>query len=860
MKRTLITFISIFVLAIAGYLLSGPHKNLKKEKHWNFYPSDWFYTQRAFPLKEISFEKYFDAIKVKQQLLSKSGFTRSWTQIGPSNIGGRITALEVNKKANRIIAGTAAGGVFISEDDGKNWQCTTNEFPSLSIGALEADPNNPDIIYCGTGEANSSGDSYPGFGILKSTDGGLSWINSGLQETQHIAEIEVHPLDSKILYVAAAGPLYTKDNNRGIYKSADGGLTWAQVLFISDSTSAIDVAVDPSNANVVYAVMWERLRGPALRKFSGLTSGIYKSTDGGESWKILSNGLPVASKYIGRISIAVAPSNPEYIYALYKNSTEKYLSSNFFGGFYKSTDAGISWVKMPDSKLSSGFSDFGWYFGLIEVDPKDYNKLYLGEIDLLKTTDGGNKWTNITNSYSGSFDRQHPDQHALWIDPDNTNNLIDGNDGGVFNSIDEGNIWTKTYNLPITQFYASTIDYLNPVKKFGGTQDNGTVTSFTGKDDDWKMVYGGDGFYCIVDYSNSNIVYAESQYGGLVKSTDGGKSFYLGATYGINYSDRKNWSTPIAMDPVDPKILYYGTYRLYRTKDGAENWNVISPDLTRGENGRKGTITCISTNRLHDDSQIVYAGTDDGKIWVGISPEFNWTDITGNLPLRYITDVCCDSGNPDYVYVTLSGFNLDLSNAHIFKSTDRGNSWIDISGNLPDIPLNSVIADPENNQVIYVGGDAGVFYTANSGESWDLLGRELPNSPVFDLNYHVPTKRLIAATHGRSLYEIDLIGLTGISDRQSKPMSFKLDQNYPNPFNSETVIKWKQSLNGNVFLTLYNSNGQELKELLNKHFEAGNHSFTFNASDKYYNLPSGVYIYQLQVDGQRQARKMLLLK
>jgi photosystem II stability/assembly factor-like uncharacterized protein len=847
-------------MALTGYFLFGSYINVKKEKHWNFYPSDWFYLQRAFPQKEISFEKYFEAIKVKQQILAKSNFQETWEQIGPANIGGRITALAVNKKENRIIAGAAAGGIFISSDGGKTWQSTSDNFPGLSIGALKTDPNNPNIVYCGTGEANSSGDSYPGFGILKSTDGGLNWINTGLQETHHIAEIEIHPLNGDIIYVAAAGPLHSKDNNRGIYKSTDGGLTWDQVLFISDSTSAIDVAVDPTNVNIVYAAMWERLRSPTFRKVSGFTSGIFKSTNGGISWINLSDGLPAASKYIGRISIAVAPSNPAVIYALYKNSTEKYLSYNFFGGFYKSTNAGLSWIKMPDLKLSSEFSDFGWYFGLIEVDPKDYNKVYLGEIDLLKTTDGGNNWVNITNSYSGSFNSQHPDQHALWIDPENTNYLIAGNDGGIFTSDNGGNSWTKSYNLPITQFYVSTIDYLNPVKKFGGTQDNGTVTSFTGKNDDWEMVFGGDGFYCLVDHSNSNIVYAESQYGGLSKSTDGGKTFYLGAMYGIDYSDRRNWSTPVAMDLIDPKILYYGTYKLYRTTDGAENWNVISPDLTRGANGRMGTITCISANRLSDDSQIVYIGTDDGRIWYAVSPEFNWIEITGNLPLRYITDVCCDSKNPDYVYVTLSGFNRDLSNAHIFKSTNRGNSWVDISGNLPDIPLNSVIADPDNNNVLFVGGDAGVFYTTNSGEEWVVLGKDLPNSPVFDLNYHQPTKILIAATHGRSLYEIDLTGLTNISIRETKTIPFQLNQNFPNPFNPETVISWKQAVTGNAILTLYNSNGEKLGEFLNENFDAGFHSFTFNTSGKFSSLPSGVYICRLQVNKYMLSKKMLLLK
>ncbi len=756
-----INYLVLMVVSVSSFFLINFTKD-EGEIENKFYPSDWFYTQRAFPYDNIPLEKYLKAIRTKEEMSSEnySVANAAWYPVGPSNIGGRITALDYDPVNNFLYAGAAAGGVFKSTDNGNSWIPKTDFFPSLSIGALVIDPNNSGVIYCGTGEANISTDSYAGFGMLKSTDFGETWNLSGLEESRHIAEIEIHPINSNIIYAAVSGGLYSKSENRGIYKSTDAGANWDRVLFLNDSASGIDVAVDPSDINIVYAAMWERLRGPSFRKAAGIKTGIYKSTDGGANWNQLLTGLPTPNAILGRISIAVAPSNPNYVYALYKQASTPNGSDNFFHSFYKSTDKGNNWTQMPPGILSGEFSSFGWYFGVLEVDPNNPELVYCADIDIFKSTNGGNSWQNITFSYSGSFDEQHPDQHALWIDPTNQNNLICGNDGGVFTTNAGSNPWTKLYDLPISQFYASEIDYLQPEIKLGGTQDNGTLKS-DGTINNWDFIYGGDGFHTKVDYSNSNIIYAESQNGGIGRSTNGGQSFNS-IRNGIDFT-RTNWSTPYVLDILDPQILYFGTYKLHKTTNRGSSWAVISPDLTRGPNGRLGTITCVSSSVESDNvTRVIYVGTDDAKLSISINSGTNWEDRTGILPQRYMTDVLADKRDPATAYVTLSGYNLDETNPHVFRTTDYGISWTDISGNMPDVPVNSIIIDYDKDSTLYIGTDAGVFFTLNLGTNWMVLGTDLPNSPVFDLNYHQPTKKLVAGTHGRSLFEFDLSVITGV--------------------------------------------------------------------------------------------------
>lgn len=860
MKKSINLMAFIAVLLSTFLLLDKPKLDTNIEQ--KFIPSDWFYTQRAFPHDFLPVEKYYAALQEKENMLSRKSYANgeSWYPVGPSNIGGRITAMDYDPVNNIIYAGAAAGGILKSIDFGSSWIPKTDFHPSLSIGALVIDPLNSNIIYCGTGEANISADSYAGFGMLKSTDYGETWVVSGLEESHHIAELEVHPANTDILYAAVSGGLYSKSADRGIYKSTDAGGSWSKVLFLNDSTSAIDVAIDPNDVNIVYAAMWERLRGPSFRKAAGLNSGIYKSTDGGNSWDQLLVGLPSPDPIIGRISIAVAQSNSNYVYALYKKASTPNGSSNTFHKFFRSTDKGDSWTEMPSGILPSEFSSFGWYFGVLEVDPTDHLTVYCGDIDLFKSSNGGSNWQNITNSYSGSFDQQHPDQHSLWINPANPDELVNGNDGGMFSSVAGGAPWTKSYDLPISQFYASEIDFLQPEIKLGGTQDNGTLMS-DGTINNWDHILGGDGFHAKVDYTNSDIIYAESQYGGIRKSINGGQSFNWAGS-GIDFL-RTNWSTPYVMDVQDPNTLYLGTYKLHRTTNGADNWSAISPDLTRGPNGRMGTITCVSSAVEEDNTtRVIYVGTDDAKLSVTTNSGTTWEDRTGVLPQRYMTDVLADKREPSIAYVTLSGYNLDETNPHIFRTTDYGMTWNDISGNIPDVPVNSIIIDYDKDSTLYMGTDAGVFYTGNLGETWGVLGPGLPNSPVFDINYHQPTRKLVAGTHGRSLFEFDLGSISSVDGENNIIVKdFELYQNYPNPFNPVTRIAFAIASDSKINISVYNITGEKIIDIIDNNYQAGKHEIQFNGSD----LSSGIYFYKItanSTDGRTYSniKKMILMK
>lgn len=854
MRKTLLIFPSILVISglifwFSGMFHSGSESaTLKYKKNA---PGDWFFYQRSYPEGDIPYDKYFRSMEEKKVMEQMDNPTSAlnWTPNGPYNIGGRITAIAVNpSNPNIIIIGAAAGGIFKTTNGGGSWQAKTDEWPSLSVGALVMHPSNPNIIYCGTGEGNSAIDVYPGFGVLKSTDMGDTWNLVGLTEALHIPSMDIHPLNPNIVY-ASVMAFRSFGQNKGIYKSTNGGVNWARVLFVSDSTSGVDVKVSPDDLNIVYAAMWERIRTPpSISKTGGISSGLYRSSNGGANWQQLgvSNGIPASSSTTGRISIAVARSNPNFVYSIFKTTT-----GNNISGIYKSTNKGLNWTTMSMSGVSS--SGFDWYFGLIEVDPTDPNKVYIGSVDIFRTTNGTN-WVNLTNSYSGTFDQQHPDQHVLWINPASPNNLICGNDGGIFETSTGNAPWSKSYDLPITQFYATNIDHLNPLRKIGGSQDNGSKITFTGGTDNWEVIYGGDGFTAHVDYTNSNIIYCTSQNGGLGRSTNNGVSF-SDITGGL--SGRFNWSTPYILDNVNPAILYVGSHMLFRSTNRGTSWTAISGDLTRGPNGRLGTITCITSAALGGGERVIYTGTDDAKISVTTNSGVNWTDVTGSLPQRYVTDVRCDSRNPSIAYVTLSGFNIDEKNTRIFRTTNYGATWSNISGNLLNVPANSIIVDEARDSVLFVGCDAGVYYTTNLGASWAILGTGLPNAPVFDINYHAGAQILCAGTHGRSMYEISTanipIGIIGNSEIADK---FSLGQNYPNPFNPKTNIKFSIPKADYVRLKVYDITGSEVAVLLNKNMPKGEYTYEFDAS----NLPSGVYFYTLKTEKFTSTKKMILVK
>jgi len=851
-KKLAIVYTVFFVIIAVSILTVWTPWSSKEDRYYAEYeedkgekPHDWFYMQRAYPQRLINEEThhvaYREALDMARQYANRDDGV--WIPKGPTNIGGRITGIALHPaNGNIIYAGAADGGVLKSIDGGATWDMLTDHFITLSIGDVAIDPNNPNTVYAGLGEANLAGDNYDGDGLYRTTDGGATWSNIGLAQTRRIGRVAVHPFDSDIIFVAGAGAQFSADSARGVYRTLDGGNTWEKVLYISDSTSAIDLRINPAHPDTVYAAMWERLRSPTRRKAGGQTSGLYRSTNMGATWTELTNGLP-SGPNVGRIGIAICETNPHVLYALYADSL------GYLDGVYKTSDGGNTWAQTSGQPSYYFYYSYGWYFGQIRVHPTNPDIAFVLGVPLCRTTDGGGAWWDVSGI-------QHVDHHALEFDLTNLNHIVDGNDGGVYYSTNGGTIWTKSYNLPITQFYAATIDELNPERTYGGTQDNGTLRTMSGNLDDWEMIYGGDGFYCIVDYTNTNIIYAESQWGNLGKSTNGGNSFF-GATNGISSSDRTNWSTPVIMDPNNHLVLYYGANRLYKTTNGADYWNAISGDLTNGPGSGNllyGTITTIAVSRT--DSNVIYVGTDDANVWVTTDGGSNWTSINSGLPDRWVTRVAVDPYDAAIAYVTFSGYRYDSPLPHVYRTANYGSTWDGISSNLPEVPINAIIVDPENTATLYIGTDYGVYYTTDTGTSWQPLGTGLPFSAVDDLVFHNGTRVLRAATHGRSFFEFDLDQIGIKEDEELSEIGLKgIYLQVTSPARNEIRVLYSISEASRVHISIYDITGRRVQNLVNESISSGKYAFT-----RQMHVPAGTYFVRMEAQGKRATQKIDVVK
>lgn len=873
MKFRYIAFIVIVVsVVIGGTLLYKPvpkHKIIshpefieipygeKIKKEPKALPNEWFGYQRAYPHHEIKHEYYLEALQQAAELHTQTRGNReyNWELAGPINIGGRITDLAIHpSNPETWYVGAASGGIYKTTDEGINWENIFTDAPVISIGDLAIDPNNEEVIYAGTGEANSSSFSFIGNGMYKSVNSGENWEHIGLENSAYIGRIIVDYSNSERVFVAATGTLFSPNEERGIYRSDDGGLTWDRKLFVTDSTAAIDLVQHPTDPDILYASMWERMRGREYRRSGGLSSGIYKSTDGGDTWDELTNGLPNHDG-VGRIGLTIAKSNPEVLYAFYDQQP---IGSYSFLGIFKTNNGGASWNQTNDSNITDMNSSFGWYFGQIYVDPANEDRAYAMGVALCRTENGGDSWQIIADY--GNMDEIHVDHHAMIID-EFTGRIVEGNDGGLYTSNDYGNNWTKIDNIPLTQFYAIEMDFLNPERIYGGTQDNSTIRTMTGSLDDWNVILGGDGFYCKVDHTNSNIIFAESQWGNLYRSTNEGNWFEYIAGQMVN--DRKNWSSPLAMHPVDPAILYFGTYRVWKTTNNGDYWNAVSGDLTDGDSSTSyHTVSTIAVNPNYPN--IVIAGTDDGNVHVSTNDGNSWSDVTAGLPNRWITRVAGDPFDINTIYVTVSGFRWDEPYPHVFKSTDLGLNWIDISSNLPQLPINCITLDPEVPNRIFIGSDAGVFFTENGGDEWQSLSDGLPNVPIIDMLIHNPTRTLLLGTYGCSAYTMDLNDMNTGETENIVAVGVDLLQNYPNPFNPETTISFNlQKPVSQVEIEIFNVKGQKVKTL--KVVDPINNAVNKIVWDSKDNngkkVASGTYLYRLKLDDRVVAtKKMILIK
>lgn len=843
---------AMFVLGIELKETRTTRKNIDKQ-----YPYEYGWMKKTFPHFSSDPSAIREAVEYSLSLryaksLSKIQNPVQWEFAGPINIGGRVVDIEYDPDQPEIVyAAAATGGVLKSTDGGETWFHIFDDAATLSIGDIAVDPHNTLNIYVGTGEANGGHNNLPGVGIYKSTDGGGTWSHKGLDSTDAIGRVIVDPNNPGVIYAAAVGSYFLPNPQRGIYKSTDGGESWFKSLFISDSTGAIDIVIDPQNSSNLIAAMWERVRKPTTSHLYGKTSGIFRSTDAGNSWFGLNqgSGLPNPDiQQVGRIGLALCTTQPNILYALY-NDGYNYL------GLFKSDNFGDSWFSVdPDRELQAGYAGFSWYFGQVRVNPVNPSIVYVMDVSFMRSSDSGNNWP-VKYGYSGP-QHFHVDHHALAFHPDNPDIIIGGNDGGINISTDGGINWSTPKNISVTQFYEIGLDYINPMRLYGGTQDNNTIRTKTGSLDDWERILGGDGMYVIVDPINPDIIYAESQFGNLAKSTNGGSSFYS-ILNGISSSDPTNWSTPVVMDPNNNNILYYGTNRLYRTTNAGQNWQAVSANLTDGFPGsRLGTITSIAV--APSNSDVIYVGTDDSNVWVTTDGGNTWQNISAELPYRWVTRVKVDPRDEAKVYVTFSGLKWRDPEPRVFKSGDYGGSWINISSNMPDAPVNAFAVDYQYPDIIYLGSDVGAFVSFDDGESWEILGDGLPVISVYDIQIHPSENFLVIGTHGRSMYKIDLNKLLSNVEEAGQPaVSFKLYQNYPNPFNPETTIKYSvpDALH-NVRLQIFDILGNEIAAPVNETKAPGNYEINWNAAS----FASGVYFYKLTVGSFSQTKKLLLLK
>lgn len=699
----------------------------------------WFHYQRSFPFGQIPAEGRVDAIRATAEIeqalersWSNADRTRSllsataWESIGPSNQGGRIRAVANHPtKAGVVLVGAAAGGVWKTTDAGSTWRPTFDKESAIAVGSLAFDYSNPNVVYAGTGENFPSSPtllvntpSYLGNGVFKSTDEGETWTRVGLESAGAVSKIFVNRQNPAIVYAAAAR------QNGGLYRSSDAGATWARTL----AGEFFDMSVNPLDGDEVYVAQ---------------PSGVLRSTNAGLSFSGATTGMNSGSGV--RISIAVAPSSPSQLYALAARGS----GAGEIAEVYASTDKGTSW-RLLRSFGTSFFNGQGVYDNFIAVHTTDPNVVIIGGIDVQLTTDGGDSWSNTTRSYTGGS--VHPDQHVAEFDPKNPDVIILGNDGGVYESRDAGVSWThRSDGLAVTQYYRMEVDQSRPFRVYGGTQDNGTSGSFGtgGFTDNWTRVLGGDGFFVVADQGDPDWFYAEVYYGTLFRISAVNPGQATRIDFGIPSSgpeaDEGNWATPIAMSPADRVSLYSGRRNLWRTTNRGGNW-------TRINVGVSSKLSAIGLSPT--DTRDIVVGSVTGQVRYSTDYGATWGSASG-LPNAVVTDLRFDPVRSERVYATYSGFGA----AHVFRSDSRGAQWVDLTANLPNIPVNAIEIDPEAPDRLFIATDVGVFFSPNGGGFWIPFNPGLPLAPISDLRIHYASRALIAATHGRSMFRVDIARL-----------------------------------------------------------------------------------------------------
>jgi photosystem II stability/assembly factor-like uncharacterized protein len=795
-------------------------------------PNPWFFAERAYPLGKIPRDEWREAQLQATAIRAEAGDRDQalWQQEGPSNIGGRVTCMAVDPRNDNVVyAGAAEGGVLRSDDAGQNWIPLFDHMPSLSVGAMVLDPSDADRIYVGTGEVNPGGGSvaYGGTGLYRSDDQGANWISLGLEDSGSIARIVVDPSNPDRIFVAVNGHHWTTSQERGVYRSEDGGDSWERVLFTADDTGCIDIVQRADNPNVLVAAMWQHLRQPTAYSYGGSNCAVYRSTDGGDNWSQLGGGLPSPTSQSGRIGLAICQSQPQYICAVYADKT------GYFDGLYRSSDGGASWTQTNDGSLSGVFASYGWWFGNVRVHPENPDVIFVLGLWFARSTNGG-------ASYSDASGSMHVDHHGMAFGSGTSPVMYEGNDGGVYRSTNSGTSWSKGPNLPISQIYKLALDANNSDALLAGLQDNGTCRTNTGALDDWSMIYGGDGFQPLVHPENSSRIWAMYQYGGLGYSSNGGGSF-SGATSGL--SGRYAWSCPLVQDPNNADQRYFGTDKVHRSTSNT-SWTAISGDLTGGTSGGSGQVrgTLISIAVSPIDGEVIWSGSDDGVVSVTQNGGTSWSDVSTTLPDRWITSVSCDPNDREIAYVTLSGFRWAEDMAHVYRTDNLGATWTAIDGNLPDAPANDLIADPDNAGRYFVATDLGVYVSENGGGNWSVLGAGLPNVVINQMRLDQVNRRLYAGSYGRSIWSIDIDQVTTV-DAPPEFLRGRMLPVYPNPSAGGTWIAWELERAMDIQVELFTVAGRKVWSKRVEANSAGAGRVFWNACDRHGNpLASGLYL------------------
>ena len=785
-KRPNIAVMIVFVLAVTTSLLNVQSRAQEPSQQSNSVETPQ--SDRNAPDNNASSAKDpFDNLKFRN--------------LGPAVGGGRVSSVVgVPGKPNIYYIGAAAGGVFRTQDGGLTWKPIFEKQPVASIGAVALAPSNPNLVWVGTGEANIRNDVSTGHGVFLSPDGGSSWRFMGLKDTGQISTIIVDPNNPDIVFVGAIGHGWGPNPDRGVFRTSDGGKTWQKVLYVNDTTGVSSLVMDPSNPMVLYAGLWQVQRFPWMLVSGGLSGGIYRSTDGGSTWKKLTDGLPEGP--VGRIGLAVAPSNTKHLYALVEAKK---------GILWDSNDFGDHWKEVSNNHVLNARP---FYFSTLVVSPEDESKIYFLSFDILQSTDGG-KTARVIGR------RVHPDNHSLWIDPKDPQRVILGNDGGVYVSTDSGQNWRYLDNLPIEQFYQVAHDDQTPYTLCGGLQDNngwcGPSNSterggITGAD--WFTVIGGDGEYVVPAPGNSHVIYADSQNGFIqrVDSKTGVNTSlrpYLRGAGAMKTSDLKyrfNWTSPIAVSATDANEVYVGGNVLFKSTDGGTHFNPISPDLTRNDKSKQlssggpveldlsgaetyDTMLSLAISPL--DAKVIWAGTDDGLVQLTRDGGQSWTNVTGNIrnlpEWGRVQQIEASPNSPGTCYVAFDFHETDNNRPYVFKTSDFGKTWTSISQGLPqDEPARVVRENPNRKGFLVVGTETGVFYSVDDGANWIALKSNFPTVPVYDLKFVKKTHDLVVATHGRGLFVLD--NITPIEELN--PQSLRAPKGEVHVFNIPPATYW----------------------------------------------------------------------